>query len=234
MAMTTRPASPGGGDGDGLVDPLEREPVGHQRGEVEAPRRRQPRQRRDVQVQGSPRPGWSPGSCARTASRRRPGTTPARRSRVGRSASWCRRRERTRMPARRPRGRRSPRRRGRLRRARARGSAGPDRRAAGSIVCEAPSASASARLAGSGSTAITGWADTSRAPCTAERPTPPQAKIATASPGRTLARLVTDSTPVVTPHPSRQARSAGTASAMGMAALAGHTACVAKLDTNAR
>ena len=48
-----------------------------------------------------------------------------------------------------------------------------------------------------------GCAETRFAPITAESPTPPQAKIATPSPGRTLARRVTDITPVVTPQPEQ-------------------------------
>ena len=77
--------------------------------------------------------------------------------------------------------------------------------APGSTACVAPMSSAISRLAGSGSTAISGSADTSRAPRIAARPTPPQPKTATDSPGRTFARRVTDITPVVTPHPRRQA-----------------------------
>ena len=43
----------------------------------------------------------------------------------------------------------------------------------------------------------------------AESPTPPHAMTRTLSPGRTFARRTTDSTPVVTPHPSRHVCSAG-------------------------
>ncbi len=49
-----------------------------------------------------------------------------------------------------------------------------------------------------------------------------------------LARLVTDSTPVVTPQPNRQVNKGSRSSATAIAPLAGTTACWAKDDTKAR
>ncbi|MNH42030.1 hypothetical protein D3C79_1036430 [compost metagenome] len=47
------------------------------------------------------------------------------------------------------------------------------------------------------------------APITADRPMPPRPKMATVSPGLTLAVLSTAPIPVVTPQPSRQTFSSG-------------------------
>ena len=51
-------------------------------------------------------------------------------------------------------------------------------------------------------------------------PTPPQPKTATVSPGRTFAVLMTAPTPVITPQPTRHARSRGISSGILMAAVA--------------
>ena len=51
-----------------------------------------------------------------------------------------------------------------------------------------------------------------RAPCTAERPIPPQPIITTDEPGLTLARLNTAPKPVTTAQPTNDAISSGTSS----------------------
>ncbi len=59
------------------------------------------------------------------------------------------------------------------------------------------------------STAMIRLAPAIAAPLIAARPTPPQPITATVSPGRTLAVLNTEQTPVSTPQPIRAARSSG-------------------------
>jgi hypothetical protein len=58
------------------------------------------------------------------------------------------------------------------------------------------------------------------APWMTLRPTPPQPQTATTSPGCTLAVLIAAPTPVMTPHPTRQARSSGASSRILIAAFA--------------
>ena len=70
------------------------------------------------------------------------------------------------------------------------------------------------------------------APSRALRPTPPQPKIATLSPGRTLAVFHTAPTPVATAQPTRAATSKGTVSGIGMQHRSGTTAAVANVDRN--
>ncbi len=52
-------------------------------------------------------------------------------------------------------------------------------------------------------------APASAAPFTADRPMPPQPTTATVEPGSTFAALNTAPTPVITPQPTRAARSSG-------------------------
>jgi hypothetical protein len=60
-----------------------------------------------------------------------------------------------------------------------------------------------------------------------EIPTPPQPTTATVAPGSTLAVLITEPTPVITPHPIRAATSNGTSSAIFTAPSRGTTICSA-------
>ncbi|MNR17807.1 hypothetical protein D3C85_1344910 [compost metagenome] len=73
----------------------------------------------------------------------------------------------------------------------------------------APNCLAISNLAGLMSMAMIRAALALTAPMTADRPIPPRPKMATVSPGLTLAVLITAPIPVVTPQPSRQTFSSG-------------------------
>ena len=98
-------------------------------------------------------------------------------------------------------------------------------------VCVAPNCSASASLESSRSTPITSSAPESAAACTALRPTPPQPKTATRSPGETFASLKTAATPVVTPQPTSAIVSSGASLRTGIAPVAGTTLYSANEET---
>ena len=70
------------------------------------------------------------------------------------------------------------------------------------------------------------------APSTALRPTPPQPKTATRSPGRAPAVRHTAPVPVVIAQPTSAATSNGTSSGIGMQQFAGTTGRSANVDRN--
>src|SRR5450755_4250569 len=86
------------------------------------------------------------------------------------------------------------------------------------------------------STATIRVAPAMRRPWITLRPTPPTPKTAAVSPGRTLARLSTEPTPVSTPQPMRQAEDSGTSLGMRTAwtslttVISLKTEAAAKLD----
>ena len=76
-------------------------------------------------------------------------------------------------------------------------------------VSVAPNERARSSLASTMSTAMMRAAPAMRAPWTAERPTPPHPMTATLDPAGTAAEFSTAPSPVVTPQPTRAARSRG-------------------------
>ena len=78
----------------------------------------------------------------------------------------------------------------------------------------APNWRASSSLEATVSTATIRVAPAMRRPWITLSPTPPTPKTAAVSPGRTLARLSTEPTPVSTPQPMRQAEDSGTSLGM--------------------
>ncbi|VVP56841.1 hypothetical protein PS854_05723 [Pseudomonas fluorescens] len=68
------------------------------------------------------------------------------------------------------------------------------------------------------------------APMTADRPMPPKPKMATVSPGLTLAVLSTAPIPVVTPQPSRQTFSSGASLAILATEISGNTVYSEKVE----
>src|SRR5258708_2284541 len=84
-----------------------------------------------------------------------------------------------------------------------------DRAAPGGRV--APSGSARARLAATGSPAMIAVAPACRAPCTALRPIPPAPITTTVSPGRVPAVRTAAPQPVITPQLTRATARSGTA-----------------------
>ncbi len=95
-----------------------------------------------------------------------------------------------------------------------------DTTASGASTCEAstvsvaPSRIAVSSLPADTSMAMIRDAPAMRAPWITLRPTPPQPSTATVSPGRTLATLNTEPSPVTTAQPSSEARSIGMSSGM--------------------
>ena len=71
----------------------------------------------------------------------------------------------------------------------------------------------------------------SRAPCTTERPTPPQPITATVAPSGTAAVLSTEPTPVATAQPTMATRSSGASSRILTAPERGTTTRSANEDT---
>ncbi len=98
----------------------------------------------------------------------------------------------------------------------------------------APKRSAASRRTATGSTATICAAPHTRAPCTAEMPTPPQPITATDAPGATRAVFSAAPSPVVTPHPISAAISYGTSSGIGTAQLAATTTSSAKVPVPAK
>ena len=94
----------------------------------------------------------------------------------------------------------------------------------------APSDRAASSLSDATSTATIGCAPAATAPSTALRPTPPQPKTATRSPGRTPAVRHTAPVPVVIAQPTSAATSKGTSSGIGMQQRAGTTARSANVE----
>ncbi|MNE65181.1 hypothetical protein D3C80_1606400 [compost metagenome] len=68
------------------------------------------------------------------------------------------------------------------------------------------------------------------APMTADKPMPPRPKMATVSPGCTLAVLMTAPMPVVTPQPSRQTFSSGASFWILATEISGNTVYSEKVD----
>ncbi|MNN86398.1 hypothetical protein D3C81_2038110 [compost metagenome] len=87
----------------------------------------------------------------------------------------------------------------------------------------APSCLAISNFAGLMSMAMMRAALALTAPMTADRPMPPRPKMATVSPGFTLAVLSTAPIPVVTPQPSRQTFSSGASLAIFATEISGST-----------
>src|SRR6476659_4335884 len=97
--------------------------------------------------------------------------------------------------------------------------------------CVAPAARASSSFSGDTSTAMIGFAPTSLAPMTADRPIPPSPMTKTDSPARTPAVLRTAPTPVNTAQPINAPSSSGTPWGRGTTEVSGSTTSSANAPT---